>query len=431
MILNELKFYFKKYKFITIVLYLQISLFLIISGTFLAFVNELEYESKSLQQVYEGKAIYQLLDAYYDGDKYSQFINQPDYLNDLKEYYNQLNESKDFQYLAMFNNHILLNDKRVTGEFVEGYEQGNSQPQVEVENILYTPVKSFQLNKQAVDFFNLSVSDGSLWNEKTDKDLDGNMPVILGNSYKQIYKIGDTASINYYNKLFNVKVIGFLKENSKVYFNNNTEFYLDNYFVLPYLDFEEPASENDEKFQQISYFAMINGYVVTDNDPEKTQTAMQRIDAIAQKSGVGYSYIGLNPHFQKYRGLMTVLQEDKWLVQSVFIITTSLNLLVFIITMILQQKRRHSYLWVHYINGATKKNLVISQWIEICSIIFVAYLTAFIILSQILKIGDLLTYAFLFLLSFLISVIVCAFPGYQILSKSFLDRIDSENEGDK
>lgn len=413
-------------------LYFQVSLFLIISGTFVAFVNELGYESKSLQQVYEGKAIYQLLDGYYDGDKYKDFVSKPDYLSKLKKYYNQLNEAKDFQYLAMFNHHILLKDERISGEFIEGYEQGNSKPQVEVNNNFFTPIKSFQMNKQVIDFFNLSVSEGSLWNEKAAEDIDGTMPVILGSSYKKLYKIGDVTSINYYNKPFNVKVIGFMKENSKVYFNNNTEFYLDKYFILPYQDLGNPVLENDELFQQISYFAMINGYVVTDNDPKKIQTAMQRIEAIAQKSGMdNYSFIGLNPHFQKYRGLMTVLQEDKLLVESIFIITTSLNLLVFVIIMILQQKRRNSYLWVHYINGATKKNLVKSQWMEISSIMLSAYLTAFLILSQILKIGDPITYVILLLLSFTISIIVCAFPGYQILSNSFLDRIDNENEGDK
>lgn len=100
----------------------------------MAFVNELGYESKSLQQVYEGKAIYQLLDGYYDGDKYKDFVSKPDYLSKLKKYYNQLNEAKDFQYLAMFNHHILLKDERISGEFIEGYEQGNSKPQVEVNN---------------------------------------------------------------------------------------------------------------------------------------------------------------------------------------------------------------------------------------------------------------------------------------------------------
>lgn len=125
------------------------------------------------------------------------------------------------------------------------------------------------MNKQVIDFFNLSVSEGSLWNEKAAEDIDGTMPVILGSSYKKLYKIGDVTSINYYNKPFNVKVIGFMKENSKVYFNNNTEFYLDKYFILPYQDLGNPVLENDELFQQISYFAMINGYVVTDNDPKK------------------------------------------------------------------------------------------------------------------------------------------------------------------
>ncbi|MEC2346261.1 hypothetical protein P9H28_19510, partial [Paenibacillus barengoltzii] len=61
-------------------MYLQITVFLILFGTFVAFLQQLDYESRSLGEIYEGKAVYQLLDNYYDGEKYQDFNSQSDYL---------------------------------------------------------------------------------------------------------------------------------------------------------------------------------------------------------------------------------------------------------------------------------------------------------------------------------------------------------------
>nr|WP_216855827.1 hypothetical protein [Paenibacillus qinlingensis] len=412
-------------------LYLQITLFFIVLGTFIAFVEELDYESKSLQQIYEGKAIFQLLDGYYDGNKYKEFISQPDYLNRLKKYYTELNTTTDFRYLAMFDHHILLKDNGIPQEFIEGYESGSKKHQEKINNTSYTAVKSFQMNKQALEYFGLTTIEGSTWNENDFKESKI-MPVLLGSSYRSVYSIGDETTINYYNKTLTIKITGFLKENSKLYFKNNTEFYLDKYIILPYRDYGDPASKTDELFQQISYFAMINGYIVTDNSPSIIQNMMQRIEAIAKKTSFeNYSFIGLNPHFQKYRGLMTVIQEDKILIQSIFVSTFILNLIIIIIILLLQQKRRLSSFAIHYINGATKIKLVKMLWIEISTILFAAYLTNFIVLDKILKIGDYKTQFYLLLLCITMSLIICILPARQLIFNPITDYLHNEYEGGK
>lgn len=426
MTVRELIFYFRKHKFLSLSLYLHLTLFFVILGTFIAFEGELDYESNSLQKIYEGKAIYQLLDGFYDGNKYTDFVSQPDYLSRIKNYYNQLNNTNDFRYLAMFNHHILLKDTGIPEEFIEGYEQGSKKKQTIIDEEAYTAVKSFQMNKQALDYFGLVAEKGNIWNEDDFKDTTI-MPVLLGSSYKNVYSVGDETTINFYRKTFTIKIIGFLKENSKLFFNNNTEFYLDKYIVLPYRDYGDPISKTDELFQQISYFAMVNGYIVTDNSPSQNQIMMQRIEAISKNTSFeGYSFIGMNPHFQKYRSLMTVLQENKILIQSIFVSTFILNLIVIITILLLQQKRRLSLFAIHYINGATKLKLINMLWLEISTILFTAFLTNFIILNEILKIGVIKTQFVLLILCIVMSLIICIIPARKFLLNSMTEYLNNE-----
>nr|WP_245339263.1 hypothetical protein [Paenibacillus shirakamiensis] len=419
-------YYFKKHKFLSLSIYFHLTLFFVILGTFVAFKGELEYESTSLQKIYEGKAIYQLLDGFYDGDKYAEFVSEPDYLVRLKSYYKQLNNTSDFNYLAMFNQFIYLKDKGLPEELIEGYEQGSKKNQVQVGDDIFTTVKSFQMNKQAMNYFGLQVENGRLWNDEDFKD-NSVMPVLLGSSYQNLYKVGDETTINYYNKPLTVKIIGFLKENSKVYFNSNTEFYLNKYVILPYRDYGIPASKTDEVFQQASYFAVANGYLVTENNALQNKLMMQRVEAISKNTSfAGYSFIGLSPHFQKYRGLMTVVQENRTLIQSIFVSTFILNLIVIITILLLQQKRRLSSFAIHYINGATINRLIYMLWLEISTILLAAYLTNFLVLYEILKLGDMETQLLILVLCFAMSIIICILLARKLLSNSMTDYINIE-----
>lgn len=428
MIFKEIILSIKKYKLLNSVLYLQISLFFLLFGTFIVFINELEYESNKLQNAYEDKAIYHLIDNYYDGNKYDDFISQPDYLYKLKDFYTKLNTSGDFQYLAMFNHHIFLEDSnnKIPLKFIEGYENGNQKHQEKNDGILLTAVKSFQLNKEAFDFFKLSVSEGTVWDASEFKRSSKVLPVILGSSYKNIFAIGEETTIRYYNKLVSAKIIGFLEENSKVYYNN-PEFYLDDYIILPYIEYGQPISANDELFQQINFFAMINGFIVTENDPSNTQMVFQRVEAIAKKSGISYSFIGLNPHFLKYKGLMTILQENSLLVQTIFLLITLLNLAVINIIIFLQQKRRQSILAIHYLYGASKFRLIGLQMLEVGILFFAAYLSSFVILIHFMKLGDILTQLLLLLLCIAMCVFACIFPVYRLLVSPL---VLNNNEGE-
>ncbi|GAC41196.1 hypothetical protein [Paenibacillus popilliae] len=425
---NELKFYVKHHKIMTLFIYLQLSLFFIIMGTFLAFVVQLHYESNGLQDKYQGKSIYHLLDGYYDGTQFEHFTSQPGYLKRLKNFYHDLTHTREFQYLAMDSHHILVKDTGLPEHFNEGYEQGHKKRQQQIGDETFTAVKSFQMNKQAFDFFGLTIAEGASWREQDVQAGEGDtLPALLGASYRHIFQVGDEIVIDYYFKPFTIKVIGFLQANSKIYYNGDPEFYLDEHILLPHQEYDrKPLSKRDESFQKISYFAMINGYIVTDGSPASGSSMMQRVDTIARKSAIGsYSFIRFNPHFLKYRGVMTILQENRGLVLTVFLSTALLHLMIIIMMLLLQQKKRLSALAIHYMNGATKVDLIKRQWLEILMVVVAAYITSFIILNKILKIGSGMTQFIMLFLCIFVSIIICLVPAINLWFRPLTKEINA------
>lgn len=156
MIFKELKLYFKKYKVITVMIYLQVTLILLLLGSFLYFVDSLKYEENGLKETYEGKALYQLIDNYVNEDG-EILMNSDNSLEIVKNYYNNLNSSKNFQYLNINNQAIGLINHNIDDIFKYWYELGQI-PETNNSNI--TPIKSIQINRQAFDFFKIDVSDG-------------------------------------------------------------------------------------------------------------------------------------------------------------------------------------------------------------------------------------------------------------------------------
>ncbi|MCY6957271.1 hypothetical protein [Clostridium brassicae] len=426
---KELLLYLKKYKVMVAITYLQITIFLILLGAFLSFTDALNYEEDGLKKVYEGKAIYQLIDGYYDEDDFSNFADQSDALVKLKNFYNSLDNADNFQYLTMMNQYVGIQNKNIPETMIEGHETGKNFPKVELDGKSYTPVKSLQMNQQAFKFFNLDVSKGRKWEEDDFKYKKDAIPVLLGDSYKNVYKIGEKFTINYYFKDINVKVIGFFKENSKVLYNGEPEFYLDRYIVLPYQNYNTPVSKKDCEFQKITYFAMVNGYVVTDNDPVKIRNMMEDVEVISQMSSFSkYSFVGFNPHLQKYNGLMMVIQENSKLIRIIFLVAFGLNLFLVSLVLFLQQKRRLPFYAIHYMQGATKFNLIIQQWLEISSIMLMSFFTYIVILDEVLMIGSYKIHLILFVLLFIISIILSFISSYQLIHKPLTDYLLMDEE---
>ena len=414
MIVNELKLYFKKYRIITVMIYFQITLVLLLLGSFLYFINSLKYEEKGLKETYQGKAIYQLIDNYINEDE-EDFMNNKNSLNILKNYYHSLNNSKNFDYLNINSQAIGLVNKEVDDIFKYGYEYGNIQETT--NNII--PIKSIQLNKNALDFFNINISEGENF-KKADFNFNNEyIPIILGDSYKKIYKVGDMLEIEYYLNKFNAKVIGFAKPNNKILLNGNLEEYTDRYMIIPQIDFNPPINKDEYEFQKIVYLVRCSGYIAVNDINNDIQNMMSEVQLISEKTGfTKYSFIGYNPHLSQYNNLLSVIRENKNLIIVILLITTLFNVVILAIIILLQNKRRYSYYAIHYMQGATIKRLFLQQYLEITIVFALAYITYFIILNNIFFIGDIKIHITLLLFILILGLILTIISIKKIVNNS-------------
>lgn len=337
-------FCYRDNKIETVILICQISIFVLLTGTLLAFTSEAHYGKTNLEKAYNDKIIYQIIDGYTDPDEFEAFRAEPNALNIIKNYYNELINANTFDYLAMFDQSVKSDDLH--------------------------DIKTFQMNKQAVNYFNLNVVNGRQFEEKDFCDNNNVIPVLLGNIYKGSFKVGDTISVTYYQKKIQLQVIGFLRENTMVYFNGNPEFYLDEYIIMPYINYNDAKTEFDEWFQKIVYFSMINGYISVDSEDIASQNMKMELESISEKTGFyNYLFIGENPNVQKYRGLINIINKNYELIIGLWFLFLLANFVIFSAILYMIQKKRMYIVAIHYLNGATRKQILKYMFVQVSVIV--------------------------------------------------------------
>lgn len=392
MTIREIIFYYHSHKIENIMLICQITAFFILIGTFFAFTNESNYGKSTIERIYKDKSIYQLIDGYYDPDEFESFRSEPNALNILKSYYTSLDHADSFQYWAMFNQSILIND--MDGDFSKELSDHNDS---------LKKVEAFQINEQACKDFELSVMKGRIFQHNDFDDSGDVIPVLLGADYASIFEIGDRFSATYYQKEFELEIIGFLRKNTIVYFNGNSEFYLDSYVILPYINYNSPETEFDEWFQKVVYFAMINGYISIPSADDFTKTMMMELEAISEKTGFyNYVFIGSNPNIQQYRGLINILNQNYNLIVCLLMLSFFIHMMTIGFHLYMIQEKRLHAMAIHYLNGATLHDLMKQTVIEVLFVIVLATSAAWIILVW-LKISNALIMLMLIMIAFVLT----------------------------
>ena len=403
MLIKEVYYYFSNNKIRVLVLICQISILFVLMGTFNAFSREIYQDKDTVAKLYEDKAIYQLLDGYYEQDKFNSFIEKENSLTLLKNFYNELCVAKNFNYLAMFNQPIMIKDfsNKLSEIPINSHPFYNGEP--------WKELPSFQINQHAHEYFNISVSFGRVFNE-ADFENKRNLPVLIGSNYADIFNVGDQIEAQFYSIDVVLEVVGIIQKDTFVYFNGEPEFYLDNYVIIPYINYGNPHSEHEEWFQKIVYFAMINGYIFVDIGREFSNNMMIELESISQNVGFyNYSFIGSNPHVQPYRGLLNVISSNYMLVQIFFACSFFLNIATICFQLFLILKKRLANLAIHYLFGATLASLIRLLISEILIIIMISYLISTVILKSFLSILDVIS-SFRLLTIVLLSTICITLP---------------------
>lgn len=249
--------------------------------------------------LWEQKVEHNLQDQKVDEiDEYWQVIDVYDRERE-KTLKDLLNEADSLQRLKTMNQ--ALHDKYPYLECIDqpieyiGWYEGNKVSDEKLRNqevciedqfVYITPLEALQISEETQNYFTLSCIEGRLF---TPNDFDGTesaqVPVILGNHYLEDYNIGDEINCYYLFKNISLKIIGFLKPNSKIF-----DYDTDNYIIMPALELGEPNTVWDEKTQKLLYGQKNNGEIINTLKVDGASTSRQ-IEKIAEELGLKYALL--------------------------------------------------------------------------------------------------------------------------------------------
>lgn len=315
---------------------------LVILGITLNLQLMVEEKDEYISNMYSNTKYYSVKDNLYDPDQFYTYRQNGDNINKLGQFYNALISSEKFNFISSFTQPIPI-------ENFSGHQQFlyNSQEFIDSNSNMILNVKSIQLNHTSFDHYGLKTEDSQQlnWNEVDYKS--GHVPILLGSNYQKIYKINDKLKGNFYGNSVEFTVQGFLIPNTFIHYKGNTEFYLDDYIVLPYPNQCETVDAKDFEFEGILYFAMINGEIVSKTSEKELISEIKRISDSTRF--IDFSIIGLPEISVQYRELLSLINENQKLLyfSLIFII-----ILVFVIQfgigqmMIKRRKELYKSYWI-------------------------------------------------------------------------------------
>ncbi|MBV6373076.1 hypothetical protein HIU98_18805, partial [Enterococcus casseliflavus] len=268
------------------------------------------------------------------------------------------------------------------------------------------------------DFYSLKTENNTKIDWNTIDFESGKIPVILGSEYKNYFNIGDTITVYYLNKLFELEVKDFFVDNTFLYFKGNAQEYLDNYILVPYPEKLSMKESSGIYYPQL-YFEMINGDIVV-NNKTSLESLTYYLTEISNESGFKqYTLLGFNSFVTEYSNMLLVLNENRYLllfILSILFITVTI-LSIFIIHC--SFKRYTNVYQTYFLLGFSKKSLRRFTKLQILNpIIFsnVIYL-CFMFFTTILN-------KYSFVIGLCASIFIFIFSYFFILKKTLVEYLN-------
>lgn len=284
------------------------------SFSFSKIVNK---QSVEFNNIYN-KNFYKLSDTLY-GEAETKFFSSENALEKLKTYYYELSTSKAFDYLEIYNQPIEVESFLGDITFLYGYEYGayeNKNPKriltfSDGSSAYFCNANALWCGNNFFSTFNINV-DGKTYNKKDfTYDKNNPIPLIMGADYKQYYQIGDTLKLLLPMDYREAIVIGFLQNDSSIWYNNKF-ISLDRYIILPLQNdlTSYPNNTEEHSRQIITYLMKINGTIVSET--LSANDVQIYIDEICNRCGINpASLINGSTNYQIGKFRLTINEIEK------------------------------------------------------------------------------------------------------------------------
>lgn len=299
----------------------------------------------------------------------------------------------------------------------------------------YIPASNASVNIACLNEFGIKTIEGRLFTEdEMNIDLSTQtLPILLGYNLRGEYKIGDVFEGKYFLKKINYKVIGVLDKNSRLVKTNIVEEgedpsfyfkYLDNLFVTPLVNCEEPTQNKDERFfERILYQMKLNGIIAT--LPNFNAGEIQdKIETLAAKYDM-YDFEVIQISTDTLKKLKLVSKENINIMVILAIALFAFSIIsIWAMVSIKIDKNMGDYA-IHLLAGAGRKKIVMYLITEIAMILAVSHVLSWTITKKLFSPQVLYTTTWM-VISITACLGTCILPVCRILQ----EKIDILLQGD-
>ncbi|MBO0422583.1 hypothetical protein [Enterococcus plantarum] len=356
----ELFYNLKKNSFLILIKTTILAVFFFLIYLFLLFAVTMNVELSSNLNEASNKELFALTDTLTEPDAFYNFRQSKESLTTVKSFYEKLNTNETINFISSFDQPLQIEDFKGKIEFNEAYGTdmeiiGNYIDPMTKKEVF--DAKCFQVSKKFFDHYKLETENDALfpWD---DINIDNHtLPILLGSNYKNSYSVGETIKGSFYLKPFDFKIIGFLKENTSVFYKNDLNKYLDDYIIIPYPEKLSNVSDENKEFVGILYFAMLNGDVII-NQNKGLDYLTKQLSNIAKETGFyDYTLLGVPTFTLQYNRMYELIHYNKTLLISILLcLTICLLAIVHFLTYRMYLHRRIRY-YLSYANGDSIKQL--------------------------------------------------------------------------
>ncbi|WP_086312100.1 hypothetical protein A5821_003372 [Enterococcus sp. 7F3_DIV0205] len=356
----ELFYNLKKNGFLILLKSTILAVFFVLIYLFLLFAVNMNIELNSNLNEASNKELFTLTDTLTEPDAFYNFRQSKKLLTTVKSFYEKLNTNENINFVSSFDQPLQIENFKGKMEFNEAYGTdmeviGNYIDPMTKKEVF--DAKCFQVSKNFFDYYKLETDNNALFPWDDINIENHTLPILLGSNYKNSYSLGETIKGSFYLKSFDFKIIGFLKENTSVFYKNDLNKYLDDYIIVPYPEKLSNVSNENQEFVGMLYFAMLNGDVIIEQNKGLDYLSKQLSNAAKETGFYDYTLLGVPTFTLQYSRMYELINYNKTLLISIFLcITICLLAIVSFLNYKLYLNRRSRY-YLSYFNGDSIKQL--------------------------------------------------------------------------
>lgn len=332
--------------------------------------------------------MYSMTDRLTDPDLFESYRRNIANIEKVTRFYDYLqrNSPAGVQLLSAFDQAMPVADFAGDETFEHGYGNGAETQGSYEDPILgksVVNVKSMQLSRSTFEFYNLSEQDG------TELDWDGvnydgeMIPVLLGSNYNGLYAVGDQLTVDYYSKSTQMRVSGFLPPSASMFYQQNLNFFLDDYIVVPYPESITGMATAHQEFYGILAFAMLNANIAVDQ-AQPSGAVFRALEAAAMSSQFDhYALLSVPGYLTQFAAIRALVQENFALVVTIEILVAAAAVVVSGVLTSSAIRRRERRIRVFWQLGESRSNLLRAM-LAIVAVEYAALTLVFLTITQML-----------------------------------------------